>query len=69
PWVVFGLLQTNNASSPNVGIGSLWISLITFTLLYGALAVVDGYLLVKYAKEDAQLETVSVEEEVLVSSY
>jgi cytochrome d ubiquinol oxidase subunit I len=27
-------------------------SLIAFTLTYGALAVADGYLLVKYAKGD-----------------
>ncbi len=69
PWVVFGLLQTNSAASPNVGIASVLISLITFTLLYGALAVVDGYLLVKYAKEDIQPEAVSVEEDILVSAY
>jgi len=53
PWIVFGLLQTNNAASPNVGVASVLISLIVFTLLYGALAVVDAYLLIKYAKQDA----------------
>lgn len=52
PWIVFGLLQTSKAASPNVGIASVLISLIVFTLIYGALAVVDGYLLVKYAQED-----------------
>lgn len=56
PWIVFGLLQTGNAASPNVGAVSVLISLIVFTLVYGALAVVDGYLLVKYARADAETE-------------
>jgi cytochrome d ubiquinol oxidase subunit I len=56
PWIVQGLLQTNNAASPNVGVVSVLISLLVFTLIYGALAVVDGYLLVRYAKEDAKGE-------------
>lgn len=56
PWIVFGLLQTSNAASPNVGPASVLISLIVFTLIYGVLAVVDGYLLLKYAREDAQDE-------------
>jgi len=56
PWIVFGLLQTNNAASPNVGAASVLTSLVVFTLLYGALAVADVYLLIKYAKEDAQSE-------------
>jgi cytochrome d ubiquinol oxidase subunit I len=54
PWIVFGLLQTSNAASPNVGVGLVLISLIVYTLLYGALAVADVYLLVKYSKLDVQ---------------
>jgi cytochrome bd ubiquinol oxidase subunit I len=57
PWIVFGLLQTSKAASPTVGTASVLISLIVFTLIYGALAVVDGYLLVKYAKADGTTET------------
>lgn len=56
PWIVFGLLQTSNAASPNVGWGSVLTSLIVFTLLYGGLAVVDGYLLVRYAKMGAEAD-------------
>ena len=52
PWIVFGLLQTSNAASPNVGTASVLISLIVFTLLYGVLAVVDASLLITYAKTD-----------------
>ncbi len=50
PWVVFGTLRTADGVSPSVGAVSVLISLIVFTLLYGALAVVDGILMVRYAK-------------------
>lgn len=50
PWIVFGVLKTANAVSPTVGWGSVLTSLIVFTLLYGALAVADVYLLQKYAR-------------------
>ncbi|GHP00334.1 cytochrome ubiquinol oxidase subunit I [Reticulibacter mediterranei] len=56
PWIVFGLLQTGNAASPTVGVASVLTSLIVFTLIYGALAVADVYLLLKYARKDAQDE-------------
>ncbi|MGC9336171.1 MAG: cytochrome ubiquinol oxidase subunit I [Anaerolineae bacterium] len=50
PWVVHGLLKTENAMSPNVGAGMVLFSLIGFTLVYAALMVADVYLLAKYAK-------------------
>ena len=50
PWVVFGTLRTADGVSPSVGWVSVLISLVVFTLLYGALAVVDGILMVRYAK-------------------
>jgi cytochrome d ubiquinol oxidase subunit I len=50
PWVVFGLLKTANASSPVVAPGIVLTSLIIFILLYGVLMVVDGFLLVRFAK-------------------
>ena len=50
PWIVFGVMKTASAVSPNVGWGSVLTSLIVFTLLYGALAVADVYLLQKYAR-------------------
>lgn len=56
PWIVFGLLQTVNAASPTVGVASVLTSLIVFTLIYGVLAVADVYLLLKYARKDAQDE-------------
>jgi cytochrome d ubiquinol oxidase subunit I len=50
PWLVFGILRTADGVSPSVGTASVLTSLIVFTLLYGALAVVDGVLMVRYAK-------------------
>ncbi|WP_370620026.1 cytochrome ubiquinol oxidase subunit I [Mumia sp. Pv 4-285] len=45
PWLVFGLMRTEDGVSPNVGAGTVLTSLIVFTLLYGALAVVEVKLL------------------------
>ena len=50
PWSVFGLLTTSSSVSPSVGLAEALISLISFTLLYGVLAVVDLRLMVRYAK-------------------
>jgi cytochrome d ubiquinol oxidase subunit I len=49
PWVVYGMLRTADGVSPGVGAGSVLTSLIVFTALYGALAVIEGVLLVRYA--------------------
>jgi cytochrome d ubiquinol oxidase subunit I len=56
PWVVApnpnGIpevrLLTAEAVSPSVGVASVWISLIGFTLIYGALAAVELRLLSRY---------------------
>ena len=50
PWVVYGLLKTEDAFSPNLTPGMVLTSLIGFTLVYGLLLVADVYLLAKYAK-------------------
>lgn len=49
PWIVYGLMKTGEGVSPTVSTGMVLFSLAGFTLLYGALMVADGYLLVKYA--------------------
>lgn len=51
PWVVFGLMRIEEAVSPNVGVGALWLTLIGFTVVYGVLMVADVYLLWKYGSE------------------
>ncbi|MGQ9598380.1 MAG: cytochrome ubiquinol oxidase subunit I [Anaerolineae bacterium] len=50
PWIVHGLLKTEQAMSPNLAVGMVLFSLIGFTLIYAVLMVVDIYLLVKFAK-------------------
>jgi cytochrome bd ubiquinol oxidase subunit I len=50
PWAVFGLIKLEDSVSTTVTGTSVLISLIGFTLIYGALMVADIYLLTKYAK-------------------
>jgi len=50
PFVVYGLLKTDDAASVAVSSGEVLTTLIGFTLLYGVLAFVDFYLMAKYAK-------------------
>jgi len=50
PWVVQGLLKTENAVSPSVPAWEVGLTLAGFTLLYGALAGVDGWLMFRYGR-------------------
>jgi cytochrome d ubiquinol oxidase subunit I len=50
PWVVFGLMTTSNGVSPGVSTTEAWISLISLTVLYGVLAVVEVGLIVRFSK-------------------
>lgn len=52
PWIVFGLMKTEDGVSNMVKGDAVLFSVILFTLVYGALMVVDIYLLRKYAKSD-----------------
>jgi cytochrome d ubiquinol oxidase subunit I len=49
PWLVFGQLKTAAGVSANPA-GEVLASLIVFTLLYGALAIVEAGLMLKYAR-------------------
>jgi cytochrome d ubiquinol oxidase subunit I len=51
PWIVFGLLKTENGVSPEsvVSSGELMLSLVAFLVIYLALAGTDFFLLKKYA--------------------
>jgi cytochrome d ubiquinol oxidase subunit I len=51
PWIVFGLMLTQDGVSPTVGPGMVVLSLLAFCLIYGALMVANVYLLVKYARK------------------
>ena len=65
PWIVFGLMKTADGVSPGVAASDVLISLIVFTLLYGALAVVEFKLLMKAVKagpnDDLIAETADVD--------
>jgi cytochrome d ubiquinol oxidase subunit I len=67
PWIVQGLLTTAQAISPNLTVTDVTISLVGFTLLYGALAVVMVQLMYKFARqgtEAALTKSVDVEEPI-----
>ncbi len=49
PWIVFGLLKTEQAYSTSLTPGMVLSTLVIFTLLYGVLMVADVYLLRKFA--------------------
>ncbi|GAA1639756.1 cytochrome ubiquinol oxidase subunit I [Saccharothrix algeriensis] len=50
PWIVFSQMKTAVAASPAVSSGDVITSLIVYTLLYGALAVVEVGLLLHFAR-------------------
>jgi cytochrome d ubiquinol oxidase subunit I len=61
PWAVQDVLLTRDGVSPSVGMASVLISLIGFTVLYGVLAVIDVYLMAKAARAGAGEETTPAE--------
>ncbi len=50
PWIVHGLMLTSDGVSPNVSSGSMLMTTILFTLVYGLLAAVAVYLVHRFAK-------------------
>jgi cytochrome d ubiquinol oxidase subunit I len=53
PWTVFGILTTRQSVSPGVTASSVIISLAVFTLLYGFLAAIAGWLAIRQVKDGA----------------
>jgi cytochrome d ubiquinol oxidase subunit I len=53
PWVVFGLMTTPAGVSPGVSTAEAAVSLVTLTLLYAVLAIVEIGLLAKYIRKGA----------------
>jgi len=51
PWIVYGVLKTSDAVSKAVSVSQVAVSLAGFTILYGALGVIDIYLLSKIARK------------------
>jgi cytochrome d ubiquinol oxidase subunit I len=50
PWSVYGVLKTSASVSPGVGATSMFVSLLSLTVLYGVLLVIEARLLARYAK-------------------
>ena len=50
PWIVYGLMKTEAGVSPTLTVFEVATSLIVFTLLYGALAVIEVGLLIRAVK-------------------
>ena len=51
PWIVQGIMLTKNGISPTVSVTWVWISLVFFVLIYGALGTVDFLLMLRYARK------------------
>jgi cytochrome d ubiquinol oxidase subunit I len=68
PWIVNGLMKTEAGVSP-IAAGNVWTSVIAFTLVYGILAAVDVFLLVKYARGGETGTTEISPEPDLVTAY
>ncbi len=60
PWIVFGLMKTEDGVSNVVKGEAVLFTVILFTLVYGALMVVDIYLLRKFARSDPAQEVTPV---------
>jgi len=56
PWIVFGQQKTAAAVSTSVSVGEVLVTLIGFTLVYAALAVVEVVLLLRYVRQGAPEE-------------
>ncbi len=51
PWIVYGLLRTQDAVSRSISPGDVLGSLIAFVAIYTTLAAVDVFLLTKYGRK------------------
>jgi cytochrome bd ubiquinol oxidase subunit I len=51
PWVVFGVMKTEDAISPNVSANAVLFSVIAFSTIYAILAGICAYLFVKMIRE------------------
>jgi len=52
PWIVQGVQLTRHGVSPSLDTVTVAISLLVFLLLYGALAVVDIVLMLRYSRRE-----------------
>lgn len=50
PWIVYGLMKTSQAASPNVGVASVAVTFGGFVVLYSVLGAVDVVLMARFAR-------------------
>ena len=50
PWIVQGLQLTRNGVSPTISAATIGFSLAVFVLIYGAMAIIDAALMIKFAR-------------------
>jgi len=63
PWIVFGLMKTSDAVSPQVSGGSVLFTLVAFTALYGVLAVIEAGLFLRTIRVGTETPVVHKENE------
>ncbi|MDD3824663.1 MAG: cytochrome ubiquinol oxidase subunit I [Anaerolineae bacterium] len=56
PWIVFGLMRTEEGVSTAAPVGAIFASLVVLALVYTGLIVADVYLLSKFARRGMQAE-------------
>ena len=56
PWIVQGLMKTEDGVSPSVSETEIWITLILFVAVYGVLAAIAGTLMFRYARRGLDAE-------------
>ena len=70
PWVVFGLFKTADGVSPGISAGSVLFTMISFTLLYGVLAVIEFGLMLRTIKVGTDMSPVKTgEAKTLTMAY
>jgi len=69
PWAVFGVLKTMTSVSPGVSTGEVVTSLTVLTVLYGVLAVVEVFLLIRYAKAGPPSTEPVADDQTLAFAY
>ena len=69
PWIVFGLLKTEDAVSPNVGVFEVSISLASFVAIYSVLAIVEFKILRRTAKAGPVEDEAENDDDKLAVAY
>jgi cytochrome d ubiquinol oxidase subunit I len=60
PWIVYGLMRTQQGISPNVPAGQVWATIAMFGFVYAALLVLYLFLLNQKIQHGPEIEHVSV---------